>query len=89
MGCGCLTALAALVSPRLALVLVWLFSDWLTVSIESGWLGLVGFLLLPWTTLVWAVTYVALDGVSGLGWFVVALAFLGDLGAYGGANSRR
>ncbi|HEX2358438.1 MAG TPA: hypothetical protein VHH72_01345 [Solirubrobacterales bacterium] len=80
---GCLVALLALFSPRLALIALWLFSDVLGDAYDSWLVPLLGFFLLPWTTLAYAVMYVAgTDRVYGLEWFIVILAFLIDLGAY-------
>jgi hypothetical protein len=90
MGCGCLVALAALVSPRFAIFLIWLFHDRLEVAFDSGWVGFAGFLFLPWTTLTWAVAYSPEQGVTGFGWFLVIFAFLVDLASYGsGERARR
>ena len=87
---GCLLALFALISPRLALVLVWLFSDWLSSAFDSWLLPLLGFFLLPWTTLAYAWTWVlGTNEVAGFEVFVVILAFVVDLGSYlGGERSR-
>ena len=52
---GCLVALLALLSPRLALAAIWLFSDLLSRAFDSWILPLLGFFLLPWTTLGYAV----------------------------------
>jgi hypothetical protein len=92
----CLIAIVAWFSPRFAIFLVWLFSDRMTVAFHSFWVGFIGFLFLPWTTLAWAFCYAApripgapATGVSGFGWFVVIFAFLVDLASYGsGARSR-
>ena len=54
---GCLLALVAWISPRFALALVYLFTDRLTVAFSSGWEGIIGFLLLPYTTLFYALVY--------------------------------
>ena len=87
---GCLLALFAIVSPRLAIFLVWLFSNRIAVAIHSGWLALLGFLFLPWTTLAWVIAYEPVKGVSGFGWFLVILAFLFDLSSlFGGDRARR
>ena len=87
--CGCLVALVALFSPRLAVFLVWLFTDRMSIAFDSWWVGFLGFLLLPWTTLAWAVVYAPVRGVSGFGWFLVILAFMADIGSYvGGAQAR-
>ena len=80
---GCLLALFALISPRLALVFVWLFSDWLSNAFDSWLLPLLGFFLLPWTTLAYAGLWSAgTNKVDGFEWFIVVLAFIFDLGSY-------
>ncbi len=44
---------------------------------------MLGFLLLPWTTLAYAAMWgISGDGVVGFEWFIVVLAFLVDLGAF-------
>jgi hypothetical protein len=88
---GCLLALVAAVSPRLALFLLWVFTDRLTIAFRSGWEGLIGFLLLPYTTLFYALVYAPGKGVDGFGWIIVALGVLFDLAAvlFGGRRGRR
>jgi hypothetical protein len=80
--CGCLVALVAFFSPRLAIFLVWLFTDRMGIAFNSFWIALLGFLFLPWTTLAWAVAYAPIQGVTGFGWFVVILAFFADLSTH-------
>ena len=53
----CLIALFALIGPRVALVFTWLFSDMIGRAIDSVLVALLGFLLLPWTTLAFVVFY--------------------------------
>lgn len=86
----CLVALLALISPRLALFFLWLFSDILDRAYEDWIVPLLGFFLLPWTTLAYAVMYVSgTNEVTGFEWFIVILAFVVDLGSYvGGRRSR-
>jgi hypothetical protein len=88
---GCLLALLAAISPRLALLVLWVFTDRLTVAFRSGWEGLIGFLLLPYTTLFYALVYAPGKGVDGFGWIIVALGVLFDVGAvlFGGRRGRR
>jgi hypothetical protein len=76
---GCLLAVIAAISPRLALFFVWVFTDRLSIAFRSGWEGLVGFLLLPYTTLFYVLVYAPGRGVDGFGWVVVALGVLCDL----------
>ena len=78
----------ALISPRLALFFVWLFSDMIDRAFEGWLLPVLGFFLLPWTTLAYTVMWdVGTRDVNGFEWFIVVLAFLADLGAYAGGRS--
>jgi hypothetical protein len=86
----CLLALLALVSPRLALVFIAIFSDMLSRAYDSWLLPLIGFFLLPWTTLAYAVMWdTGTRDVNGFEWFIVVLAFLADLASYAGGRSYR
>ncbi|HMX08686.1 MAG TPA: hypothetical protein PKA87_14225 [Microthrixaceae bacterium] len=88
MGCGCLIVLASAVSPRLALFLAWIFTDKIPAAFDGNWLfPILGFFLLPWTTLAWAVAWAnPIESVSGFGWFIVVFAFLLDLSTHFGAG---
>jgi hypothetical protein len=82
--------LIALVSSRLALALVWIFTPWVDRAFGSVIWPILGILLLPWTTL----TYVVLwntngRGVSGWEWIFVVLAVVVDLGSHGDSARRR
>jgi hypothetical protein len=85
----CLVVLIALFSPRLALFLLAIFGDLLSRAFDSWFIPLLGFFLLPWTTLIYALCYSSADRVHGFEWFLVALGFLFDLGSYGGGNRYR
>jgi hypothetical protein len=86
----CLIVLLALISPRLALFCIWLFSDILGDAFDSWIVPLVGFFVLPWTTLAYAGLWSAgTNEVYGFEWFIVGLAFLIDLGSYAGGRSKR
>jgi len=80
---GCLVVLLAFISPRLALFAIFLFSDLLSRAFDSWFVPLLGFFLLPWTTLAYAVMWSASSNqVNGFEWFIVILAFIVDLGSY-------
>jgi hypothetical protein len=80
---GCLVVLLAFISPRLALFAIFLFSDLLSRSFDSWFVPFLGFFLLPWTTLAYAVMWASsTNEVAGFEWFIVILAFLFDLGSY-------
>ena len=83
-----------MISPRLALFFVWIFSNVLSRAFDSWIVPFLGFFLLPWTTLAYTAfwDWGAGHHVTGLEWFFVILAFLADLGSLGGgrrARSRR
>jgi hypothetical protein len=76
---GCLLAFFAWISPRFVLALLYLFTNRLAIAFSSGWEGLIGFLLLPYTTLFFALAYRPATGVHGFGWVIVALGLVLDL----------
>ena len=87
---GCFVVLFAFISPRLALFALLLFSDLLSRAFDSWFVPFLGFFLLPWTTLAYAVMWdVGGNGVKGFEWFIVALAFLADLGSYARSDRYR
>ncbi|HYH54765.1 MAG TPA: hypothetical protein VD761_11610 [Solirubrobacterales bacterium] len=85
----CLVALLALISPRLALFAIFVFSDLLSRAFDSWLLPLIGFFLLPWTTLAYAVMWSSSNQVTGLEWLIVVLGFFLDLGAYSSRKKKR
>lgn len=89
---ACLLALLALISPRLVLFLLWLTSNVLSRAFHHhAIVPLIGFFVLPWTTLAYAAfwSWAPAHHVTGLDWFFIALAFLLDIGAYGGGTRAR
>jgi hypothetical protein len=87
---GCFVALLSLISPRLALFAIWIFSNLLSRSFDSWVVPLLGFFLLPWTTLAYAVMWsVGTNKVTSFEWFIVILAFFVDLSSYAQSNRVR
>ncbi len=88
---GCLLALLAGFAPRVALVLVWIFTD-LVDRAFTGWIvPLLGLILFPYATLFYVLAYSPVLGVSGWGWAFVILGFVFDLAhwAGGGRSAQR
>ena len=85
---GCLLAVLAAISPRFVLFLLWLFSNRLTIAFHSGWVGLIGFFLLPYATLFYALAYAPGKGVDAFGWVIVAAGVLLDLSSSGWVSKR-
>jgi hypothetical protein len=87
---GCLLVLFAFISPRLALFVMFLFTDLLSHAFDSWIIPFLGFFLLPWTTLAYAAMWsIGSDQVSGFEWFIVVLAFVVDLGSYASRDKAR
>jgi hypothetical protein len=62
--------------------LLWIFSDRLTIALRSGWEGIIGFLLLPYTTLFYVLVYAPGKGVDSFGWVIVALGVVLDISSH-------
>ena len=89
---SCLVALIALAAPRLAIVLVVIFSDVIGRSFDSNLVAFLGFLFMPLTTLAYTWSKMTYGEVTGVGLVLVIIAVLADLGILGstrGSTRRR
>jgi len=82
---GCLLGLAALVFPRVALLAVWATTNYVDRAFETIIVPLLGFFILPLTTLVYALTWVSGAPFGGGRWIWLALAMVADLAVHVGA----
>jgi hypothetical protein len=74
--------------PRIALLLVFFFSDYLQRAYDTLLWPLAGFIFLPLTTLAYAWAHNSNDGsISGIYLAVIVVAVLIDLGILGGNAS--
>jgi len=87
--CGCLFVIAAAISPRFGVFLLWGFTERMSIAFNEWWWAAIGFVFLPWTTLAWALVYAPVKGVTGFGWFIVGFAFLADLSVHAGSATAR
>jgi hypothetical protein len=85
----CLVGLLALIFPRLAIILVVIFSDYIGAAYQTVIWPLLGFLFMPLTTLAYAWAINDNGSVAGIHLVVVILAVLIDLGIIGGGASNR
>lgn len=87
----CLLGCLALFFPRVVIVLVVIFSDYIGEACETIIWPFLGFLFMPLTTLAYAWAWHHGQGaIQGLGLVVVVLAALMDLGLVGaGERDRR
>jgi hypothetical protein len=82
---GCL----ALLTPRFAIVMVVIFSDYIGRAYETTLWPFLGFVFLPLTTLAYAWAINSRGSVAGFHLAVVVVAALIDLGVFGGSASKR
>ena len=83
---GCL----AIFFPRVVLVLIWLFSDYLQHAYQTRLWPFLGFLFMPVTTLAYALAINGDGRLDGIYLVIFVVAVLIDLGLIGGgAHSTR
>lgn len=85
----CALILLALVGPRVALAVLWLFTAYLSRAFDGFVLPLLGFLFLPWTTISYAIAHNEFGGLTGIGLVIVVLGVLADVGVLGGGARSR
>jgi hypothetical protein len=81
----CAIAVLGILGPR-ALILFWWLTDpirWAATFNNDVLLPALGFLFLPWATLMYVLLW-STGGLTGLEWVLVGLGFLADLGTAGG-----
>jgi hypothetical protein len=87
---GCLVLIVLLAFPRVALVLLFLFSNYLQRAYHGLILPILGFLFLPLTTLVYAWMVNSRQPTTGVNLIILIIAVVIDVGGLGGgAWSRR
>jgi hypothetical protein len=80
-------ALGGLALPRVVIVILVIFTDYIGRAFDSFLWPLLGFIFLPTTTLAWAWAENTNGRVAGVHAVIVVLAVLVDLGFIGGGRS--
>src|SRR5690606_2114199 len=82
---GCFLWLFALLTPRVVIVLVWLFNaPYLRRAYETFIWPILGFIFMPLTTLAYAWAHNSTDGnIRGFPLVIVVIAVLMDMGSWG------
>ena len=79
----CLALSMAFIGPRFAFFLLWVFdSGRVNAAFSSTIWPVLGIIFAPWTALMYTLAWGPLNGVSGVGWFVVAVGVLLDVLTY-------
>jgi hypothetical protein len=84
LGCGCLFALLAASFPRVALLVLWLFTPLVDRAFNTFVGPLLGLAFLPFTTIMYVLVWPAI----GWGWFWIGIGLLLDISTYAGGAWR-
>jgi hypothetical protein len=80
---GCLFLLISLLSPRLGIIILWAFTNYVARAFDNNWFWpLLGLIFLPWTTLIYILVAAPVGSVTFWGWLMVALGLLIDLSSH-------
>ena len=87
---GCLLPIIAIFMPRVALFLIFVFTNWFSRAFHTTLWPLLGFLVLPYTTLAWMAAMILNNQqLNGLWVGVLVIAILFDLGGQGHSARKR
>jgi hypothetical protein len=86
----CLIVLLGLLMPRTIIVVMWIFTNYLSRAYEGWILPTLGFFLLPTTTIAYAIAKNGMSttngGLRASGVIVIVLGVLIDVGLIGGGR---
>ena len=85
----CLVVIIFLAFPRVALVLLFLFSNYLERAYHGLLLPLLGFIFLPLTTLAYAWMTNTHQPIAGINLLILIIAVVIDLGGLGSGEHHR
>jgi len=90
---GCLVLLLSFITPRFVVLVLWIFTDYLTRAYGSWFWPTLGFFVAPTTTIAYAVARndlsTATGGITAAGTLVIVVGVLIDIGLIGGGARRR
>ena len=77
---GCLLAIGIAFAPRIMLILAWIFSErWDTVWQGNWFVPLLGIIFLPFTTVMYVLSWNPVTGIQGWDWMWIGLGVLLDI----------
>ena len=88
---GCLFVGLAASFPRIGLLIMWAFTDWVNIAFDDNWFWpLLGLIFLPFTTLLYVLVDVSTVGsINFGGWLLIALGVLLDISHWSQIISNR
>ena len=85
----CLLVVAVLLFPRVVLILMYLFSNYLQGAYHELLIPLIGFLFLPLTTITYAWLVNSHLPLGGIYLIILIVAVIVDVGGWGGGEYHR
>lgn len=86
----CLIPIFAVFFPRIVMIAIAIFTNWFSAAFNTILWPILGFLLMPYTTLAYMAAMLNNHHSVNGGWLVlVVIAVLVDLGGQGGSARRR
>jgi hypothetical protein len=86
---GCLFALITVLSPRLGIIILWVFTNYVQLAFDTWIWPLLGLIFLPWTTVMYILVAAPVGGITVWGWLFVAIGLLMDLSGYAQSYANR
>ena len=86
---GCLFLLIMMLSPRLGIIFLWLFTNYVSRSFDTWIWPLLGVVFLPWTTLLYILVAAPAGGITFWGWLFVGLGLMSDLASHANSYASR
>jgi hypothetical protein len=87
--CCCIAAFVAVFAPRLAFLIVWIFTPYVSRAFDSFVWPLLGLVFLPYTALLYSLAYLPGVGVVGWRWLWVILGVMLDISSYGSGGASK
>jgi hypothetical protein len=81
--------LITMLSPRLGIIILWVFTNYVSLAFNTWIWPLLGLVFLPWTTLFYILVAAPAGGITFWGWLFVALGLISDLSAHAQAYNSR
>jgi len=78
-----------MLSPRLGIVILWAFTNYVTRAFDTWLWPLLGVVFLPWTTLFYILVAAPTGSITFWGWLMVGLGLISDLSAHAQAYTNR
>jgi len=82
---GCLFLILIGVSPRLGVLALWLFTDWMDRAFTGPLLPILGIIFLPWTTAFYTVGYIIGEAAAPWGWLGLIIGLFMDIALHAGS----